>query len=349
VLDSLPGVEMDSSVFTDTLNGYEEFNLSGIEVPSEGIFIGMSSSSELGVILDGFGKGTHTAVYSEGQWSLYTSGEVLMDGFLSYLPSVKKRQSEILSFGLLRASGDTNWTSIASGISDTTFIDTTVMENRGYSYKIEASFSNPADTFFSNPWSIFVDLTIPILGTVILSSSGDTILFSATLIDTSKIYWDSLGYKRNDSLFVIPEDSCSGNNHFFSIYFTEDTLQYYLIVGDSSLIGNIGRYPETGFYYWVKSSGVSEKDYPEETFLAKLGENPIIRNTEVRYGLARGGNVRMVLYDVIGRVAKTLINRKQERGYYSIPLDIGQMPQGVFFLRMRAGDYERTLKLVKLI
>jgi hypothetical protein len=349
VLDSLPGVEMDSSIFTDTLDGYEEFNLPGIEVPSEGIFIGMSSSSELGVILDGFGKGTHTAVYSEGQWSLYTSGEVLMDGFLSYLPSVKKRQSEILSFALLRASGDTNWMSIASGISDTSFIDTTVMENRGYSYKIEASFSNPADTFFSNPWSIFIDLTIPILDTVILSSSGDTILISATLIDTSKIYWDSLGYKRNDSLFVIPEDSCSGNNHFFSIYFTEDTLQYYLIVSDSSLIGNIGRYPETGFYQWVKYSGVTEKEYPEETFLANIGENPIIRNTEVRYGLARGGNVRIVLYDVLGRVAKTLINRKQERGYYSIPLDIGQMPQGVFFLRMRVGDYERTLKLVKLL
>jgi len=349
VLDSLPGVEMDSSIFTDTLDGYEEFNLPGIEVPSEGIFIGMSSPSELGVVLDGFGKGTHTAVYSEGQWSLYTSGEVLMDGFLSYLPSVKKRGSEILSFGLLRASGDTNWTSIASGISDTTFIDTTVMENRGYSYKIEASFSNPADTFFSNPWSIFIDLTIPILDTVILSSSGDTILISATLIDTSKIYWDSLGYKRNDSLFVIPEDSCSGNNHFFSIYFTEDTLQYYLIMGDSSLIGNIGRYPETGFYQWVKSSGVTEKDYPEVTFLANLGENPIIRNTEVRYGLARGGNVRIVLYDVVGRIVKTLINRKQERGYYSIPLDIGRMPQGVFFLRMRAGDYERTLKLVKLL
>jgi len=349
VLDSLPGTEMDSSIFTDTLDGYEEFNLPEIEVPSEGIFIGMSSSSELGVVLDGFGKGTHTAVYSEGQWSLYTSGEVLMDGFLSYLPSVKKRQSEILSFGLLRASGDTNWTSIASGISDTTFIDTTVMENRGYSYKIEASFSNPADTFFSNPWSIFIDLTIPILDTVILSSSGDTILISATLLDTSKIYWDSLGYKRNDSLFTVPEDSCSGNNHFFLIYFTEDTLQYYLIASDSSLIGNIGRYPETGFYQWIKTSGIAEKGYPEETFLANLGENPIIRNTEVRYGLARGGNVRIVLYDVVGRVVKTLINRKQERGYYSIPLDIGRMPQGVFFLRMQAGDYERTLKLVKLL
>ncbi|MCK4321294.1 T9SS type A sorting domain-containing protein [candidate division WOR-3 bacterium] len=137
--------------------------------------------------------------------------------------------------------------------------------------------------------------------------------------------------------------------HFFSIIFSEDTLHYFLIACDSSLIGNYVRYPETGFYHWENTAGVPEFNYPDSTYLANLPQNPVIRGTEVKYALDRRRNVKIVLYDVVGRVVKTLINEEQERGYYSVPMDVERMSQGVYFLRMTAGEYERTIKLVKLL
>ena len=349
VEDSLPGTELYSYSFIKILNNYEVFNIPGIHVPEDGLFVGIRASSEVFAILDGFGRGNHTVLYSDNGWSLNTEGEVLIDGFISYVPNEKRSQSTILSFNLLRKSGDMNWTELASGIIDTTFVDTTILDNKEYSYKVEANFSNPVDTFSSSPWGLFIDLTPPILDTVILSSNGDTILISATLMDTSSIRWDSLGYIIGESLIVIPEDSCIGIKHFFSIIFSEDTLHYFLIACDSSLIENYSRYPETGFYHWENTAGVPEFNYPDSTYLANLPQNPATCGIELKYALARKEHVKIVLYDVVGRVAKTLINGEQERGYYSVPLNIQRIPQGVYFLRMRAGEYERTIKLVKLL
>ncbi len=348
-IDSLPGNELYSYSFIKILSNYEVFNIPGVQVPEEGLFVGIWASSEVYAILDGFGKGTHTALYSDDRWSLNTAGEVLMDGFLSYIPSSEKSQSSILSFNLLRKSGDENWTELTSGIVGTTFVDSVILENKEYYYEVEANFSNPADTFSSVPRSLFIDLKPPMLDTVILSSIGDTVLLSATLLDTSGILWDSLGYKTGESLLVISEDSCAGVTHFFSIPFTEDTLYYYLIVCDSSLIGNYVRYPATGFYHWVNPAGIPEYNFPDSTYLANLPQSPVTRGTELKYALARSGHVKIVLYDVVGRMINVLLNDIQEKGYYSVPLDVDGMPQGVYFLRMRAGEYQKTIKLVKLM
>jgi hypothetical protein len=349
VNDSLPGDELYSYSFIKVLNNYEVFNVPHIQIPEEGLFVGISASAEVNAILDGFGRGIHTAISSDEGWTLNTEGEVILDGFISYIPDNNKSQSSILSFNLLRKSSDTNWTEIKSGIIDTTFVDTAIIENIEYSYRVEANFSNPADTFSSSPWSVFIDLAAPVLDTVILSSFGDTIILNAVFSDSSGILWDSLGYKVDDSILVIPEDSCAGNMHYFSIKFTEDTLFYYLIAYDSSLIKNYARYPEDNFYKWVNTSGIQEEIYPDSTYLANLPENPVTRGIEVKYALSKEGKVRIFLYDVVGRVSKILVDKVQVRGYYTVPLNVQNIPQGVYFLKMRAGEYKKTIKVVKLL
>ncbi|MCW4043849.1 MAG: hypothetical protein NWE90_09060, partial [Candidatus Bathyarchaeota archaeon] len=145
-IDSHPGTELYSYSFIKILNNYEVFNIPGVHVPEDGLFVGIRASSEVFAILDGFGRGNHTVLYSDNGWSLNTEGEVLIDGFISYVPNEKRSQPTILSFNLLRKFGDMNWTELASGIIDTAFVDTTILDNKEYSYKVEANFSNPVDT-----------------------------------------------------------------------------------------------------------------------------------------------------------------------------------------------------------
>ena len=350
VEDSLPGNEIDSFPFVIDTSGWAEFCLPGILISGEGIFVGISGPANIGVLFDGFGKGTNTAVYSDGSWTLNTQGEALTQAYVSYIPDSKKGQSQILSFDIYRSQGDSNWIMIKSGLLDTSCIDTGIQENNGYAYGIQALFENPADSFFSPVKNIFIDLTPPTLDTVDITTAGaDTLLITATFFDTSNILWDSLGYKTGDSIIVTSEDSLNGNEHFFHILFAADTLFYFLKASDSSYMGNYARYPDSGFYLWGNPSGFRGKDYPDSTYLARIPQISIARSIAVKYALSEKSKVSIVLYDVVGRRVETLLNREQKRGYYSIPLSLETKPQGIYFLRMTAGRYEKTLKLVKLL
>ena len=352
VCDSIPGIQIDSVIFERSIDEYEEFIIPDIQVNENGIFIGLKCSSDKGIIFDGYGTGSHSAIYSDNKWSVLTSGEAHISGFMSYIPESGKRQSSILSFNVLRYSyNDTIWSEIGSGISDTLFVDSNANENRRYLYKVEAKFDNPFNSFFSSPWDVFIDLTPPLLDTVLITSAiGDIVQINAILKDTSGIGWDSLGYEYNDSIFVIPSDSSMDSNYYYSMLFTEDTLNYFIVAYDSSLICNNARYPDTGYYIWINgNSGIFRKRLVDSTYVAKLPQNPVRNGTILKYALSRKANVKIALYNIMGRKLKTLDSGLKEQGYYSIPIGNDIMPsQGVYFITVELGDYKKTIKLVKL-
>jgi len=74
----------------------------------------------------------------------------------------------------------------------------------------------------------------------------------------------------------------------------------------------------------------------------------VSRNIEIRYALSEESNVKIMFFDILGRKAETLVNGKKKAGYYSVPLKSSTLPHGIYFLRMEAGDYQKTLKLVKV-
>jgi len=346
----LPGVKIDSFAFTDTIEGYTEFSLSDIDIPEEGIFAGIKGSSGLNALLDGYGQGSHTAINSGGSWELATSGELLMDGIVSHVPPPSMRgPSDILSFDVLKSTEPSIWTKIASGLTGNLYTDTLIQENREYFYKIMVSFGNPVDSFFSSSRGMFIDFSPPELDTVIIDElDEDRLLLSAALRDTSGIAWDSLGYKNGDTINVISEDSCKNNEYFFSITFSGDTLAYFLKAKDLSLIGNYARYPESGFYKWGTLAGLPEELIPDSTYLIRMLNVLVSRNIEIRYALSEESNVKIMFFDILGRKAETLVDKTQKAGYYSVPLKSSTLPHGIYFLRMEAGGYQKTLKLVKV-
>ncbi len=348
--DSLPGTRIDSFEFTGEFTGYTEFELPDIGIPEGGIFIGIRGSDGLNVLLDGFGEGSRTAINTGSSWNLETSGELLIDGIISHLPAPKLRgSSEILTFDIFRSSGTPDWTKIASGITATSYTDTDVQEYQKYSYKIMASFENPLDSFFSVNQEVFIDLSPPYMDTIDVDEldGGTELLIWTVLTDTSGIAWDSLGYKIEDSVNVIPEDSCRNNKYFFSINLHGDTLEYFLKAKDKSLIGNYARYPISGFYKWGKLAGIEDM-IPDSTYLFRMVNVLASRNIEIKYALSEERDVRIMFFDVLGRKAKTFVDETQKAGYYSVPIKSAEFPGGVYFLRMEAGDYKKTLKLVKL-
>lgn len=76
--------------------------------------------------------------------------------------------------------------------------------------------------------------------------------------------------------------------------------------------------------------------------------NPAKEFVKIRYSIAKRTNVLLEVFNKLGQKVSTLINEVQEPGEYEITLDIKkeQIPKGVYFYRLRAGDYDKIRKLV---
>jgi hypothetical protein len=71
--------------------------------------------------------------------------------------------------------------------------------------------------------------------------------------------------------------------------------------------------------------------------------NPAQSQATVRYALPDKQEATIRLYDVLGRRVRTVVNDTQE-GRHQRTLDVGALPSGVYFLRLRAGGQTRTQK-----
>lgn len=81
--------------------------------------------------------------------------------------------------------------------------------------------------------------------------------------------------------------------------------------------------------------------------------NPVARLTTIQYGLPKETLVDLRVFNVAGQQVRTLINEKQEPGYYKVTWDLRgvsgeHLPNGVYFYRIKAGDFIRTKKMVIL-
>jgi hypothetical protein len=75
--------------------------------------------------------------------------------------------------------------------------------------------------------------------------------------------------------------------------------------------------------------------------------NPFMTRTTISYAIPKACNVKLNLYDVTGRVVKTLVNGEIKPGYYTMTLEGKDFVSGVYFLRFKAGDeYKSTKKMI---
>jgi endoglucanase Acf2 len=89
-------------------------------------------------------------------------------------------------------------------------------------------------------------------------------------------------------------------------------------------------------------------DLPTEYVLNQNYPNPFNPSTAIRFALPQSGLVKLVVYNSLGEEQTTLINGMIESGFHSVVFDAKGLPSGVYFVRMVAGNYISTKKMVLL-
>lgn len=104
-----------------------------------------------------------------------------------------------------------------------------------------------------------------------------------------------------------------------------------------------------GIYKTLKVTSVSEKEnIPLNYSLSRNYPNPFNPITKISYSVPQAGEVRLVVYDLLGREVNTLVNDYKNAGTYQVTFNAKDFPSGVYFYSIQAGSYTKTNKMVLL-
>jgi len=84
---------------------------------------------------------------------------------------------------------------------------------------------------------------------------------------------------------------------------------------------------------------------PETYSLSQNYPNPFNPTTAITYQLSALSNVKLVVYDLLGREIRTLVNQEKPAGSYSIDFSAADLPSGVYFYKLTAGKFSETKKM----
>ncbi|MBT8377936.1 MAG: T9SS type A sorting domain-containing protein [Ignavibacteria bacterium] len=74
--------------------------------------------------------------------------------------------------------------------------------------------------------------------------------------------------------------------------------------------------------------------------------NPFNPSTKIRYSIPQTSNVVIKVFDIIGNEIEILVNREKQTGIYETTWYAENLPSGIYFYQLKAGDFVETKKMV---
>ncbi|PIU44487.1 MAG: hypothetical protein COS95_08760 [Ignavibacteriales bacterium CG07_land_8_20_14_0_80_59_12] len=88
---------------------------------------------------------------------------------------------------------------------------------------------------------------------------------------------------------------------------------------------------------------------PRAFSLSQNYPNPFNPSTLIGYDLARSADVSLKVFNILGQQVLELVTEVQAAGRYSVRFDASSLPSGMYFYRLRAGEFSsvRSMMLIK--
>ncbi len=110
--------------------------------------------------------------------------------------------------------------------------------------------------------------------------------------------------------------------------------------------GDWGNYDFDLTWCLTISEGVSDSVTPNTVTLFANHPNPFNPETTISYDLDAPQQVELVVFNVIGEKVATLVNSTQAAGMHTQLFDGSDLPSGIYFVRLSAGDFSQTRRML---
>jgi len=106
-------------------------------------------------------------------------------------------------------------------------------------------------------------------------------------------------------------------------------------------------------YFAIIPSVGGSDEIPEKFKLDQNYPNPFNPNTVIKYSIPNNvksetSNVKLVVFDLLGREVATLVNKGQKSGNYEVIFDASNLTSGTYFYKLQSGSFVETKKMMLL-
>ncbi|MFZ1081635.1 MAG: phospholipase D-like domain-containing protein [Candidatus Kryptoniota bacterium] len=147
------------------------------------------------------------------------------------------------------------------------------------------------------------------------------------IVITGSHNWSTSAETMNDENTLIIHSARIAN-----LYLQEFKARYIEAGGSDNILG-------------VRQIG---NNIPKSFGLSQNYPNPFNPSTVISYQLAAASHVTLKIYDVLGREVATLVDQKQNAGYYSFSFDASKFASGVYFCRIQAQNQDGSGKFTSV-
>ncbi len=145
---------------------------------------------------------------------------------------------------------------------------------------------------------------------------------------------------------MISSEADEGEYYSYT-YLTDNANWYYLTDGQ----GNVFKYLVRA-YLGVPTSVEGREAIPAQPLAFNLSQNypnPFNPETTIQYSLTASSRVQLHIFDMRGRLVKTVVNEMQTAGIHEVTVKAGDLPSGTYIYQLQAGDnvLSRRMVLVK--
>jgi photosystem II stability/assembly factor-like uncharacterized protein len=97
--------------------------------------------------------------------------------------------------------------------------------------------------------------------------------------------------------------------------------------------------------------GISTKQniIPKEFTLNQNYPNPFNPVTKIEYGIPEKGFVKLIIYDILGREIKVLVNEVQQAGIYNIDFNASEHSNGIYIYKLIVNNSTKSTKKMVLL
>ncbi|NUN10982.1 MAG: T9SS type A sorting domain-containing protein, partial [Ignavibacteriaceae bacterium] len=76
--------------------------------------------------------------------------------------------------------------------------------------------------------------------------------------------------------------------------------------------------------------------------------NPFNPTTTIRYGISTPGEVKIILYNILGETVRIIVNEPKEKGVFTFSFNAGRLSSGIYICRMISADGVLVRKMLLL-
>jgi len=101
-------------------------------------------------------------------------------------------------------------------------------------------------------------------------------------------------------------------------------------------------------YSYTNLTGIEQPVNIKVYDLSNNYPNPFNPTTTISYSVPEIGFVTLIVYDVLGNMVVILVNEEKSSGIYEIKWDASYASSGIYFYRLKTGNFIKTKKMVLL-